>query len=62
VDSGAATHRPQEIWSLADYRVRHAQDRSDTDVKADFVTRRGAPISTRATYVIEDGRPGAQPS
>ncbi len=25
------------------------------------VTQPGAPISTRATYVVEDGRPGAQP-
>lgn len=28
----------------------------------DFVTRRGAPARTRATYVIENGRPGAQPA
>ncbi|TQL69107.1 alkaline phosphatase D [Nocardioides albertanoniae] len=25
-----------------------------------YVTRRGAPVSTRATYVVENGRPGVQ--
>lgn len=28
----------------------------------DFVSRRGAPIRTRASYVIEEGRPGAEPT
>jgi len=28
----------------------------------DFVTRPGAPIRNRATFVIEDGKPGAQPA
>jgi alkaline phosphatase D len=28
----------------------------------DFVSRRGAPIRTRASYVIEQGRPGAEPT
>ncbi|MDQ3424382.1 MAG: alkaline phosphatase D family protein [Actinomycetota bacterium] len=28
----------------------------------DFVTTPGAPVRTRASYVIEDGRPGAQPA
>jgi len=27
----------------------------------DFVTRPGAPVRTRATYLIEEGRPGAEP-
>jgi alkaline phosphatase D len=25
-----------------------------------FVTRPGAPLETRATFVVEDGRPGAE--
>ncbi|MEV0695356.1 hypothetical protein [Streptomyces sp. NPDC050388] len=25
-----------------------------------YVTRPGAPVSTRATYVVENGRPGVQ--
>ena len=28
----------------------------------DFVTVPGAPVRTRATYVVEDGRPGGQPA
>jgi alkaline phosphatase D len=28
----------------------------------DFVTRPGAPVRTRASFVIENGRPGAQPA
>ena len=28
----------------------------------DTVTTPGAPVRTRATYVVEDGRPGAQPA
>ena len=36
-----------ETWT-ADYRV------------LEYVTHQGSPISTRASFVIEDGRPGAQ--
>ncbi|RKT87049.1 alkaline phosphatase D [Saccharopolyspora antimicrobica] len=38
-----------ELWR-SDYRV------------VPYIERRGAPISTRATYVVENGRPGVQPA
>ena len=36
------------------------QCRADYQV-LEYVTRPGSPISTRASFVVEDGRPGAQP-
>jgi alkaline phosphatase D len=37
--------------------------RAQADFKVvDFVTERGAPIRTRASFVVEDGRPGAVPA
>lgn len=40
-------HLTPELWTT-DFRV------------VDYVTQPGAPISTRATYVVEDGTPGVQ--
>jgi alkaline phosphatase D len=37
------------------------QARADFKV-VDFVTRPGAPTRTRASFVVEDGRPGAVPA
>lgn len=35
--------------------------RCRTDYRVlEYVTRPGSPISTRASFVVEDGRPGAQ--
>jgi alkaline phosphatase D len=28
----------------------------------DYVTRPGAPVRTRASFVIDDGKPGARPA
>jgi alkaline phosphatase D len=37
--------------------------RARADFKVvEFVTERGAPCRTRASFVIEDGRPGAVPA
>jgi alkaline phosphatase D len=38
------------------------KDRMKTDYRVvDFVTRPGAPVKTRASFVVESGRPGANP-
>jgi alkaline phosphatase D len=40
-----------------------AKDRMKTDYRVvDFVTRPGAPIKTRASFVVESGRPGPKPA
>jgi alkaline phosphatase D len=42
-------------------RVNVTRERWRSDFRVvPYVTRPGAPISTRATYVVEDGRPGVQ--
>lgn len=42
-------------------RVRVTPDELSSDFRVvPYVERRGAPISTRATYVVENGRPGVQ--
>jgi alkaline phosphatase D len=39
------------------------KERMKTDYRVlDFVTRRGAPVKTRASFVVETGRPGAKPA
>ena len=42
-------------------RCRVSPDRWETEYKVvDYVSRPGSPIRTRAKFVVEDGRPGAQ--
>lgn len=41
--------------------VDRGQWRSDFRV-VPFVTRPGAPVTTRASFVVEDGTPGAKPA
>jgi alkaline phosphatase D len=40
-------------------RVTPAEWRTDYQTVA-YVTRRGAPLTTRASFVVEDGRPGVR--
>ncbi|MEV0568749.1 alkaline phosphatase D family protein [Dactylosporangium sp. NPDC050588] len=39
--------------------LTHDQMRTDYRI-VPFVTQSGAPVSTRASFVVENGRPGAQ--
>jgi alkaline phosphatase D len=44
-------------------KVTLTPDRCTADFRqVPFVSRRGAPIETRASFVVENGRPGAQPA
>jgi alkaline phosphatase D len=52
-------HNAQRGYVTCELTARQA--RADFKV-VDFVTRRGAPIRTRASFVVEDGRPGAVPA